>query len=314
MKPIASRDIFSDVGDSIKIRLGDILILRSSLKALNKGDLDGLMPLAILVVGFFLDEVYFTLLGLDILRYSISKHTKKGLMLLNKRGKEIKISEDNIVQFFKTFARHKSSDTMDGLMLYLRTLVTNPLDLKNASAYKISKRIINMIEWPDVALITWASKHLRIPHQHIPRIDHLEDRQSMINSMIRLGTTRANTFSEKNKIAMGTSHDSISTLTVEIPSGHGAPIYNMGMPELTWEDRDGGAYCRLALSDHVVYLNGEGLQIDQTNVDQAETAVTDNYILPGDAVLKLRGARSAAETMCIDESVLYDEDDPDEMR
>lgn len=246
MKPTTSRDILFEAGDSIKIRLGDILILRSPLKALDKGDLVALTPLAILVVGFFMDDVYFVLLGLDALEYSISKHTKKGLVLLSKKGKEIKVSEDGIVQFFKTFRRRKSSDTINGLMLYLRTSVTNLSDLKNASVYKISKRLSDMVEWPDMALIMWANKHLHVPSRYVPKIDYLDDRRSMINHMIQLCTTRARTFPKKNEVRIGnlpnTAEEAAEDESITLTIGS------------VW-DRDVGAY-RPKLSDRIVYYSG----------------------------------------------------------
>jgi len=301
-KPITSRDIFFGPDKIVRIRLGDILVPKSQLKARNQADLCGLMPLAILAVGFFMDDTYFTVMGLDELEYSTSKHIKNGLVLLSKRGKEIEMSEASIVRLFKLFRCSRSSDSIDGLTLYLRTLVTNPSDLRDSSVYKIDRRLINMIEWPDTALRTWASKHLCVPSKYIRPIERLDDRRAMINSVIQLSITRAKTFSEENKITTGILKDLYLPVDPVICSS--------STPGRTWNpERREYSPNREALSDCLEHLREHGpseVSVDscpsldeqreqviqyRVNLAQAERMVANNVNILGHRV---QGERMAA--------------------
>jgi hypothetical protein len=212
MNPITSIEIVFNPGGSMKLHLGDILILDSPLEAHNHRDISQFVPLAILAVGFFASKIYFTMLGLDAFQYGISKYTKKGLVLLNRRGKEIKMPEKHIVRFFREFARRRNSDIIDGIPLYLRTLITSTSQLKHSSGCKIGKRLINMVEWPDRSLTTWAKKHLCIPFQFVPRIEHIESRHEMIDAMIKLGTCQAKGRLKSNKTPTKSLHTTLDTL------------------------------------------------------------------------------------------------------
>ena len=80
-----------------------------------------------------------------------------------------------------------------------------------------------MVDWPDTALITWASRHLCIPSQHVPSIEQLDNRRLMINNMIRLGITRAKVFSEKSEVVIGPQADREEML-IETNSCSGATV------------------------------------------------------------------------------------------
>lgn len=261
MKPTTSKEILLKPGGPIKIRLGDILILDSPLKACNHRDLTQFIPLAVLVVGLFRNEIHFTLLGLDSYQYSISKHTKKGLVLLNKRGKEIQISESHIVRFFKEFVRRRSSDAIDGVHLYLRTVITDTSRLMASSGTKTSKRLIDLTEWPDRSLVTWAKKHLRIPHQHVPRIDNIGNRNEMIDSMIKLSTARAKADPGSDKKDGHTILGSIPILKVD---DRPVSIHT----ELTWGLND----CRQAVPAR---YNAAPIRYN-TDMEQQEKVVIEN--------------------------------------
>jgi hypothetical protein len=172
------------------VRLGDILLPEVPFKPSNYRDVEGISGLAFLVSGFNGYKTYLTLLGMDALKHNISKCTDKGVIILSSRGKQIKIQNEKIVDIFRQFQPGHLSDTIYGIPMYLRIAVSDKKRLEGSLLRKVNERLINMCEWPDRALVTWALHHLLLPGTNVPHVENVANRYEMINRMIRLSVSQ----------------------------------------------------------------------------------------------------------------------------
>jgi len=190
--PMTYKKMRCGIGD-IKVRLGDIFLIESGFCPLNYIELEGLSALALLTVAFSKNKTYFILLGMDRLKHNVSKHTDKGVVILNNKGKQIKIPRSRVVSIFREFEYGRTADIKNGIHMYLRAVRVNRKIFESTSMRRIPERMINMCEWPDKALVEWAKRHLNLPSEFIPRIENMNNRHDMINRMIKMSIARFKT-------------------------------------------------------------------------------------------------------------------------
>ena len=206
MIPLTHVDTTTKNKHPIHICLGDVFLLRSAFAAIEVDSVASnyiiIGLLASALVSGHSQHIYFTMVGIDGLRYSISKITKNGLIILN-RGKEIELDENYVLRAMRTLSSDKVSGVVDGLELYIRTLVTDEKQIKRMNLQKLDARMMDLSRWPRIALRTWATMHLNLQANQVPLIKQMGNRINTVNNMIRKAVAN-------RPVKMGTSESSIS--------------------------------------------------------------------------------------------------------
>jgi hypothetical protein len=164
MNHIAHRRILT-ADSEIVMRLGEVFLVRGSFLPLNSPELDGLLPLALLVVAIKGRDLYFTMVGLDNLGSSVSVHRENSVMLIDKRGREVEISDARLLCLFKKLPAGESARVVDGVSFYFRTAIANKKVLRDTSLRKLDERLIDIADWPGGSIEVWALRQLELPHR-----------------------------------------------------------------------------------------------------------------------------------------------------
>lgn len=174
----------------ITIRLGDVFILKPPFYPTKQGfDISSFVVLGLLTTALVKgqmssDCIYFTMVGMDRLKYSVSKTTEHGLVILD-HGKEIELEKDYIIRAISRLSGNRVTK-VDGIQLYTRTLWTSADDIKKMDMYRLDIRMRDMSKWPKQALRTWAIRHLDLPSMQIPPSEMIGDKAHMVNATIKL--------------------------------------------------------------------------------------------------------------------------------
>lgn len=194
MRPLTWRKIYNQ-GHTINMHLGDVFIVKDSFKASNTMNLDGLLPLAIMVTSFSNDGVHFVMIGLDIINGHIDKHDKNDIVLTNGKGKSITMTDEELVNTFGKFEPNKLHLRIGGVILYLRPLTMKEEYLKRTQLRKTGKRVINICDWPYLAIRTWAHIQLGIPEEYRADVYNNAHIQENINALLKeeISRYKANT-------------------------------------------------------------------------------------------------------------------------
>ena len=211
-------------GKPISVRLGDMFVMGSEFAATNSDvDISNYIILSLLTVGILpapphLTRIYFSMIGMDKLRYSVSKKTENGLVILD-RGKEIELDEEYLVRATKSLSNSKGSGIVGGLELYIRTIVTSPPKIKTMNMHKLATRLVDMSKWPKLSLRVWAIYHLGL--SHVPSLNHIDSKTDMINSMIKLAVSARRSDGSK-------------------PKSHKAPFYGAATGRIQMQNYEAG--------------------------------------------------------------------------
>ena len=189
-------------GKPISVRLGDMFVMKSEFAA-TKSDVDvsNYIILSLLTVGIspappHLSRIYFSMIGMDRLRYSVSKKTENGLVILD-RGREIELDEKYMIRAIEALSGSKGSGIVGGLELYIRTISTSSPKIKTMNMHKLATRLVDMSKWPKLSLRMWAIYHLGL--NHVPSLNHIDNKTDMINSMIKLAVSARRSDGSKPK-------------------------------------------------------------------------------------------------------------------
>ena len=201
-------------GQPIIIRLGDMFVMRSEFASVGSDvETSNYIILGLLTVAILPGlpdkppgRIYFSMIGMDKFRYSMSKATEDGLIILD-HGKEIELDEKYMIKATKALAGSKGSGLVGGLELYIRTIITSPSKVKKMNMHKLETRLIDLSKWPRISLRPWAIHHLGIKKQYVPPINHIDDRTNMINAMVKLSAS----MSKLDKFKAEHSSGSITT-------------------------------------------------------------------------------------------------------
>jgi hypothetical protein len=217
MSPITFKNVCLSNNKVVKICLGDIFIATDTIPNIIYKGISNITTLAALTVGLTKNTIYFILLGLDGAEYNILDYNKNKLILLYK-SKKIKISKDDVVQYFKRFAIDRTSTTIDDRMMCLQSFTTTVKGIGNIPICKSNNRLVDISEWPTAALIMWARYHLTIPEHHL-FFDN-NNKQSMIDDIIKMHTSMV-----KNKLLLKKHPQIEEELPQEQPSAYDTVPY-----------------------------------------------------------------------------------------
>ena len=177
-------------GQPITICLGDVFILKPPFYPAKQGfDISSFVVLGLLTTALVKgqmspDCIYFTMVGMDRFKYSVSKTTEDGLVVLN-RGKEIELGKDYIIRAISRLS-DKCFSKVDGIQLYTRILWTSANDIRKMDMYRLDIRMRDVSKWPKLALRTWAIRHLDLPSMQVPPSEMIGNKAHMVNAVIKL--------------------------------------------------------------------------------------------------------------------------------
>lgn len=249
MQPITSIKIVTKSGHPAIIRLGDIFTMRSEfVPVASDVDVSDYIILGLLTTAIAPSHagkpgrIYFSMIGMDRFKYSISKRTENGLIILS-RGKEIELNESYILKVIKIFSNYsnKHSAVVEGLELYMRTIVTNRINIRKMDVHKLKMRLMDLSKWPKTSLVVWAIRHLGIASRGVPQSRYIDNKIDMIHSMIKssISTNRLiEVESSKHVLARvrGTTGGRLPDKSILVHSRHGSiqgvPFINLRSIEI----------------------------------------------------------------------------------
>lgn len=202
-------------GKPMSVRLGDVFVMKSRFAAIKSDvDISNYIILSLLTVAITPasphmppSRIYFSMIGIDSLRYSISRRTENGLIILD-HGKEIELDEKYMLRAAKALSGSKASGIVGGLELYMRTIITSPSKMGMMDMRKLPTRLVDLSKWPRMSLRQWAMYHLGLGH--VPTVNYIDNRTNMINSMIKLSVSARRT-DNPNGMVRGMSVHGVTT-------------------------------------------------------------------------------------------------------
>lgn len=197
MKPTTSIIVTLKSGDPMTIHLGDLFTLSSDLSVINADIPHYYTSLILLATAIGPNNVknknckiYFTVIGVDKARYTIPRSTESGIILLSSHGKEVELSENDLIKSVQSF-KSGSTCLLNSLKLYTYIAVTTLANIKDMRLHQLKTRIMDLSKWPSKSLIIWAVHHLGIPQDNIPTEEAINEdnsKGSMIDSMVKFNT------------------------------------------------------------------------------------------------------------------------------
>lgn len=180
MKPITKINSVDGI-----VRLGEVYLpICGKFDPVNSRDLYGLVPIAALVSGLGGRTIMFETAGIDSAAYGVSNWTEEGMKILSKKGKEIILPNERIMQMFSEFPNDKSAiSTSLPLSIYSRTAKYAASKFKMKNTIKLPGRLLDLEKWPVAALRSWAMYSLGLPESKVPI--SMNDKRRAIVEMIQ---------------------------------------------------------------------------------------------------------------------------------
>lgn len=185
---ILYRQIKTTNNRKLIVRLGDIFTIKGKILDNNSVCREyGVKPLAILVVAFDADRIYFTSIGLNKEEVSKLQIGKRSIILSGLTGKKFKLTDPYLRSIFISKAVESGSPRkINGIPFSMIAIDLNPYALKNASLRRVRGRLRNICDWPEVSLAIWAKIHLGIVGPiNLHRLKNMEDKHNLINSILQ---------------------------------------------------------------------------------------------------------------------------------